>query len=145
MVHAWVSLCNDRLSGACINPRVLRIFKNEDTRFYGDYDLDIYIGTKHDYTSLHRVVDTVVHEKGTGWIRNIRDVEHILEDRSLTSILSECGWVPTKELPKLLPRKGVAEAGLPLVNCWVYRNDGNFKVVACETGRYYYVICFATS
>ena len=144
MVHTWVSLRNDRLGDTCLNKRVLRIFKNPDVRFYGDYELDIYIGTKHDYGSLEDVVAAVVRS-GSGWIRNIREPERSLTDRSLTSILGECGWVPSTELAKLLPRKGVAEAGDGLVRCDVYRKDGNFTMIACETARYSYVICFATS
>jgi hypothetical protein len=127
-----------------MNSRVLRIFKNEEVYFYGDYDLDIYIGTKHDYRSLGDVAAAVI-QAGRGWIRNLKEPERSLTDRSLTSILSECGYVPTCELSKFLPRKGVGEAGDRLVRCDVYRKDGNFAMFACETQRYYYVICFATS
>lgn len=144
MVHTWVSLRNNRLADACMNPRVLRIFKNENVNFYGDYDLDIYLGIKHDYRSLEDVAKAVIRDGG-GWIQNLKGPEQSLTDRSLTSILSECGWIPAKELRKLLPRKGVAEASEALVRCDVYRKDGNFMMFACETRRYYYVICFATS
>jgi hypothetical protein len=127
-----------------MNPRVLRIFKNEEVYFYGDYELAIYLGIKHDYRNLEDVAKAVIQE-GSGWIRKLTEPERSLTDRSLTSILGECGWVPTKELRKLLPRKGVAEASEVLLRCDVYRNDGNFMMFACETERYYYVICFATS
>jgi hypothetical protein len=144
MAHLWVSLCNDRLSEPCLNKRILRIFKHEWTRFYGDYELDIYLGTKNDYEGLEGVVERVV-ARGRGWIRNLREPERVATDQTLLRVLDRCGDVPSTMLHKFLPRKGVAEASEPLVRCLVYRADGNFTAIACETERYYYVVCFATS
>lgn len=44
MVHTWISLQNDSINSPCLNKRILRIFRNESVNFYGDYNLDIYIG-----------------------------------------------------------------------------------------------------
>ena len=70
MVHTWISLRNDKINSPCQNKRILRIFRNESVRFYGDYNLDIYLGTKHDYTNLEQVISKVINISG-GWIKNI--------------------------------------------------------------------------
>ena len=69
MVHTWISLRNDKINSPCQNKRILRIFRNESVRFYGDYNLDIYLGTKHDYTNLEQVISKVINISG-GWIRS---------------------------------------------------------------------------
>lgn len=141
MVHTWISLRNDKLYHPCQNKRILRIFKNKDVRFYGDYDLDIYLGVKNDYDSLEAVISKVI-SNGDGWIRNIQISNAKLCDTSnLTYYISDCGFMPFKEFKKMWPRREDYKVlrGLEL------RKDGNFYMYACETERYYYVICFATS
>ena len=59
MVHTWISLQNDSINSPCLNKRILRIFRNESVNFYGDYNLDIYIGTKHDYSNIEEVISKV--------------------------------------------------------------------------------------
>lgn len=140
MVQLWVSLQNNRISGPCMNRRVTRIFLDEYVFFYGDYDLDIYIGTKHDYRSLDDVVHKV-RDKCTGWIRYCHERESVVQ-KSLKDVIGECGNLTHKSLPKVFPRR---ESVWDTVQCEIYRDDGNFKMFACETERFYYVICFATS
>jgi hypothetical protein len=41
----------DSINSPCLNKRILRI--------YGDYNLDIYIGTKHDYSNIEEVISKV--------------------------------------------------------------------------------------
>ena len=141
MVHHWIHLRNDKIVKPCLNHRVTRVFRNGAASFYGDYDLDVYIGTKHDYGSLETVIEKVVGEEG-GWIRNVKLRDAVpLDTTHLSSILSDCGWFNDAAFKKIVPWK---EDGV-LVRALVLRKDGNFIFYGCETARFYYVICFATS
>ena len=141
MVHTWISLRNDKINSPCQNKRILRIFRNESVRFYGDYDLDIYIGTKHEYTNLEQVISKVITISG-GWIRNIT-LNDIKPNQSthLGTYMSDCGIIPDNEFKKMFPHREnyKVNKGITL------RKDGNFIMYACETENFYYVICFATS
>jgi len=109
--------------------------------FYGDYDLDIYLGTKHDYTNLEQVISKVINISG-GWIKNI--TLHDIKPNELThlvSYMSYCGIIPHKELKKMFPRR----ENYNVTKGITLRKDGNFIMYACETEKFYYVICFATS
>ena len=55
--------------------------------------------------------------------------------------MSYCGIIPDKELKKMFPRgeNYKVKKGITL------RRDGNFLMYGCETEKFYYVICFATS
>ena len=64
MVHTWVSLINDKMDQPCQNKRILRIFRNEDIRFYGDYNLDIYLSAKKDYANIEAAVSRVIASRG---------------------------------------------------------------------------------
>ena len=144
MVHTWIRLRNDRVDGPGIGVRrAAGILADSETRFYGDYDFDMYIGTRHDYSGLEAVVAKVIRGGG-GWIRNCRvGEERDSYDRysSLSSVLNEFCWLSEKGLRRLLPRK----EDRSVVRVIVVRNDGNFKMIAVETQRLYYVFCFATS
>lgn len=141
MVHTWISLENNKIAHPCKNKRILRIFKNENVYFYGDYTFDIYLGTKHDYTSLDAVVSKVI-ENGNGWIRH-NDMNKAVSSyiSNLSEYISKCGDLPYNEFKKLWPRSENYE----VLRGYVFRDDGNFLMYACETCRFYYVICFATS
>ena len=141
MVHTWVSLTNDKINYVCLNKRILRIFRNEDIRFYGDYNLDVYLGTKNDYVNLEAVVSKVI-ASGGGWIRHneMSDARQCVMHR-LDQYMSDCGDIPDREFKKMFPRR---EDG-KVIKGIVLRKDGNFLMYACETARFYYVICFATS
>ncbi len=122
---------------------VARVLADPETRFYGDYDFDMYIGTQHDYPSLEAAAEKVIR-RGSGWIRNCR----IEEGRdgcdqyaNLGAILAEFCWLSHKGQRRLLPRKETGN----VVRVLVLRCDGNFKMIAVETRRLYYVFCFATS
>ena len=139
MVHHFVSLQNDKIAHKCMNKRVLRIFKDEYTKFYGDYDFDIYIGTKHDYDCLEFVCEKVMSIE-SGWIKHC-EFEKELIDRSLSSIVSEFASLSDQTMKKLFPRK----ESFKVQKIIQYRNDGNFKMFGCESEKFYYVFCFATS
>lgn len=136
MVHIWVSLRNDKINSPCQNKKILRIFKNKDVNFYGDYNLDIYIGTKHDYANLEKVISKVIDL--TGGYNKI--VEPVLLNR-LEQYISYCGDIPYNEFKKIFPRRENCNVsrGIKL------RNDGNFFMYACETSNFYYIIYFVTS
>jgi hypothetical protein len=141
MVHTWIVLRNDRVTEKCLNSRVTRLFKNKKAFFYGDYDLDVYLGSKHDDGSLEATVQKVI-DRGGGWLRNIKvEKRELGAYRRIDSIISEFGRVDDDQLHKFLPRK---ESGA-LKQSFVYRKDGNFIFIACETERFYYVFAFATS
>jgi hypothetical protein len=141
MVHMWISLRNDRIGSTCQNKRILRIVKHPDVRFYGDYDLDIYLGTKNDYKSLEAVVSTVI-DSGYGWIRNCRLERTVPNEKtSLLQYISDCGFMPDKQCMRMFPRREDCK----IMKGITLRKDGNFIMYACETTRFYYVICFATS
>ena len=110
--------------------------------FYGDYDLDIYIAAKSDYTTggLEAAIVTVGGAEG-GWARRCSVIEKERHWSSLSSIVSEFGDVSDRGVRKMFPWR---EDGVVVRACQT-RYDGNFKMLACETGRFYYVFCFATS
>jgi hypothetical protein len=141
MVHSWIHLRNDRITEKCLNHRVTRLFRNRHAFFYGDYDLDIYLSPKGDYASLRDAVNRVIVKSG-GWVSRCRVNEEVMEDyRSLTRIISEFGRVDDSQMYKFLPRRDTT----PVIHSVRYRKDGNFKLLACETEKFYYVFCFATS
>ena len=141
MVHTWISLCNNKIERPCENKRILRIFKNDDVCFYGDYELNIYLGTKHDYPNLETVVSKVI-SNSNGWVRYITpDNAKQTESSYLSNYISSCGWMPDNEFQKMWPRREDCR----VVKGYELRKDGNFQMFACETSRFYYVICFATS
>jgi hypothetical protein len=125
-----------------LNSRVCRLFKSKKAFFYGDYDLDIYIGTKSDYKCLEHVVNKVIQKGGGGWIGNCRlENGTYIPNRSITSIINEFGNVYDSQIHKFLPSRDK----FVMKQVFDYRNDGNFKMIACETDHLYYVFCFATS
>jgi hypothetical protein len=143
MVHSWIRLRNNKIVEKCLNDRIIRILKNKDTYFYGDYDLDVYIGTKHDYSNLQSCVAKVI-QIGKGWIKNclINNDEMIgCFGSTIIGVIWQFGSIDEKYSKKILPRR---DTGI-LKKTLVYRNDGNFKMIACETEYFYYVFCFATS
>jgi hypothetical protein len=141
MVHTWISLRADTLGDHCLNRSVCRIFKDESTYFYGDYDLDVFLGTKHDYADLSAVVEKVVGS-ARGWVSRCGLSSKVPGAyTSLDAILGEFGNISHSQIHKLLPRK--EKRGV--VQSWIYRKDGNFTLIACETEKFYYVFCFATS
>lgn len=144
MVHLWVSLQNERINHPCLNKRVTRIFRERgaDSFFYGDNSIDIYIGTKNDYDHLEAAVRKVNNIAG-GWVAHCKEREKV-ERMQMRNIIGECGYITHKSLPKLFPRKDVP-AIWEETQCEVYRSDGNFKMFAWETPRFYYVLCFDTS
>ena len=144
MVHLWVSLQNERINHPCLNKRVTRIFRERggDSFFYGDNCIDIYIAAKDDYEHLEAVVRKVNSIAG-GWVAYCRERQKV-ERMLMANTISECGYVTDRSLPKLFPRKDGA-AIWEEVQCEVYRNDGNFKLFAWDTARFYYVLCFVTS
>jgi hypothetical protein len=141
MVHTWIVLRNDRVTEKCLNSRVTRLFKNKKAFFYGDYDLDVYLGSKHDYASLEAAVAKVLDKCG-GWVCQVTVEKRVPGAYNrINSIISEFGRVDDDQLHKFLPHK---ESGM-LKQSFVYRKDGNFTLIACETERFYYVFAFATS
>ena len=145
MVHTWIAASNDKLSErtTSIGARHFkRALATGDASFYGDYELDVYIGTRHDYDSLSVVTAKVIRDGG-GWIRTCRLLEHAEngEYSSLNCVLSEFGWLSDAAAKRFLPRR---EDGRVL-RTHVIRRDGNFNMIAVETARLYYVFCFATS
>jgi hypothetical protein len=152
MVHTWISVRNDRIVGddtvKSIGARHFRrALMVDGTSFYGDYDLDMYVGTQSDYDSLWAVAAKVIRD-GSGWIRytnmDVAESEFAnAEYSSMEKLLREFGWVSAAACEKLLPRK--EKGGEHIVRTHVFRRDGNFKLIAVETSRLYYVFCFATS
>lgn len=137
----WISLRNDKIGKPCLNKRILRIFRNEDTFFYGDYEFDMYIGTKHDYSSLDDVISKVI-DKANGWIRYINLEDGVPCEKShMSSYISDCGCVSDSSFRKIFPQK----ENYNVLKGVVLRKDGNFTMYGCETERFYYVFCFATS
>ena len=139
MVHLFVSLQNDKVNHKCMNKRVLRIFKDEYTNFYGDYDFDMFVGTKNDYSCLEFVCEKVISIE-SGWIKQCKFEKEII-DSSIGLIVSEFCSLQDQTMKKVFPRK----ESFKVQKIIQYRNDGNFKMFGCETERFYYVFCFATS
>ena len=123
--------------------RVASVLADPESRFYGDYDFDMYIGTRNDYPNLEAVVAKVIRGGG-GWVCGCRIEEGrdgTNQYTNLGTILAEFCWLSHKGQQRLLPRK---ETGM-LSRALVLRHDGNFKMIAVETPHLYYVFCFATS
>jgi hypothetical protein len=147
MVQLWISLTNRKLYRKCINSKITRIFQNKQTYFYGDNELEIYIGTKNEYKSLEEVVDKVITIE-SGWIRNCGHIwgkdpkeEPLI---SLYRVINQLGNIDENLLKKIFPRK---EDYIINENCryLIYRNDGNFHMSAYQSNKFFYVFCFATS
>lgn len=144
MVQLWVSLTNKKVIRKCINSKITRIFKDKHTYFYGDNELNIFIGTKNEYSRLEEVVDKVISIE-TGWIHNCRRFEPTEEPPiSLFRIINQFGNIEENVLKKIFPRK---EDYIVNDNCRYikYRNDGNFYMSAYQSNKFFYVFCFATS
>lgn len=147
MVHTWLSVRNDRIVGSfSMGARHLRrALATGGSFFYGDYDLDVYIGTRNDYDSLWDVAATVLRN-GSGWLRTLRMEEAVSKFGdaryiNMNWLISELGSLSEEAVRRLLPRR---ESG-QIQRTFVFRRDGNFKLIAVETERLYYVFCFATS
>ena len=142
MVHRWISLVNEKFSSKpCENKRILRIFRNCESMFYGDNELDIFITPKKDYVNLSSVVERAKGKCG-GWVRNVKVTDGVVStESSLSQIVSNFGSVSESGLRKMFPHK---ENGI-VTQTIVYRKDGNFYAYGCETERFYYVFLFATS
>ena len=142
MVQHWISLINEKFSSQpCENKRILRIFREGDTSFYGDNELDVFITSKKDYDNLSSVVERVKGRCG-GWIRTLNTTSGLTSsEKTLLQIVSNFGWVSEYGLRKMFPREEKGE----VTQCIVYRKDGNFYAFGCETERFYYVFLFATS
>jgi hypothetical protein len=110
--------------------------------FYGDYELDIYIAAKSDYKAggLEAAIARAAGAE-SGWARQHSAVEKEVHYSSLSAILCEFECVSESMLRKVFPWR---EDGAVL-RTYQMRCNGNFKMFACETGRFYYVFCFATS
>jgi hypothetical protein len=144
MVQLWISLFNDKILRPCINQKkICRILKNSYTRFGGDYELEIYLGTKNEYNSLEEIVQKVF-KNGSGWIKNLKYYEKKelpFSKYELLNVLWNFGRVDENDLKDFYPRKETFEP----IQYFQYRNDGNFQCFALETTKFYYVYCFATS
>lgn len=147
MVQLWISLTNKKLKRKCINSKITRIFRNEQNYFYGDNELDIYIGTKNEYKSVEEVVDKVITIE-SGWIRNCGRIwgkEPIEEPLiSLYRVINQFGNIDDNLLKKVFPRKEDYEVNEEN-RYLIYRNDGNFHMSAYQSSKFFYVFCFATS
>jgi hypothetical protein len=139
MVHHWISLQNNRINQNCLNKRVIRIFQNSNNFFYGDYNLDIYLGTKNDYHSLESMLEKVI-SIGSGWIHSSNE-NFQYKDYDLEDVISQCGSIDRKTLKKIFPKRETFQS----IKTIKVRNDGNFILIGVETSQYYYIICFATS
>ena len=145
MVIKWISLVNNKINKVCENKKILRIFKDGDTYFYGDYELDIFISSKNDerigiVLGIYDVISRVI-SSSRGWISNCDSKAVKSNYTNLAEIINEFGNVSSNNLRKMFPRR----ENLIVINSITLRNDGNFKMIACETERFYYVFCFATS
>ena len=121
MVHTWVSLTNDKIDRLCQNKRILRIFRNEDVRFYGDYNLDIYLSAKNDYANIEAAVSRVIDSRG-GWIQRTKMSDASpCEMGRLDQYMSDCGYIPDREFKKMFPHREDCE----VIKGIVLRKDGN--------------------
>jgi hypothetical protein len=139
MVHTWISLRNNKIYKKSLNYKIVNIFKNSDSFFYGDYDLDIYIGVKQDYPNLESVTNKVIN-KSDGWIGNC-DTIFNYKNYDIQQIISFFGIIDDKSFRKMFPRKEKFNT----IKTIELRNDGNFKFISSETDKFFYVFCFATS
>lgn len=115
-----------------------------ETCFYGDNQVTIYVGTKHDYADLDAVAAAVARRNQRNWIARSLDAKVAEDAMSLAGVISACGSVSPKTLRRLFPWREYADIETRRA-CTVYRRDGNFAVFALESSRLYYVVCFATS
>jgi len=144
MVHHWISLINDKINKYCDNTKLLKIFKDENTYFYGDYDLDVFMNAKNEDKSINNlesIIDKVI-SNGNGWIRCAkREIPEESNYVNLSEIINLFGNVSSNCIKKMFPKK----ENLIIKRSIKVRSDGNFIMIACETEKFYYVFCFATS
>jgi len=142
MVHHWISLRNDKIVNTCENKKICRIFnKNKNyTNFYGDYDLEIFLGTFNDYDSLETFYHKVL-SNSSGYLRNYNKNITSSMEHNISYVLNRIGSVPESNYRKIFPKKEKYET----VKTYKLREDGNFYIYAIQTTKFYYLICFATS
>ena len=135
MVHLWISIVNDKLNHICDHKKILKIFNEETTYFYGDYNLDIFMLSKNEWKNadLNKVVERVLDED----INTLKDESYT----TLGEIVQKFGQISEKNLKRMFPKK----ENMNVNKSFTIRNDGNFYTIACETERFYYVFCFVSS
>lgn len=133
MVHHWVSLKNNKIKNVCDNKKILNIFKDINTYFYGDYDLDIFMLSKNEDKKAD--VYTIAIKKSYCDYKNVSNFCHLSE------IINKFGEVSTNNLKKIFPKRET----MKITKSVTIQDDGNFCKIGCETDRFYYLLCFSTS
>lgn len=134
MVHTWISLENNRLNHICQHTKVLKIFKNQNNYFYGDYNLDIFLSSKKEYK---QDLETFVLKL----VPNGERQEYQREYKNLYEVIENFGWISTSDIKKMFPRKENMTVYKTITIC----NNGNYMTLACETERFYYMFYLVTS
>jgi hypothetical protein len=151
MVTSWIRIENNQNVFNSLNKRVLRIFLDNETYFYGDYSLDIFLIPKNSIFIHDPQIDAIdetikkFKQKYTGWFRNVNAEAGIemnnAEYNTLDKLIAKFGNVSSKSIKKMFPKR----ENRMVVRSKVYRDDGNFQIYGSETEFFYYIMCFATS
>jgi hypothetical protein len=145
MLTSWIRLQNKKIYAYSQNKRILRIFLDGESYLYGDYELDIFLTPKPTLYTLDDISQKVISISG-GWIKNIKiengiEVDLEINYNTLDKIIREFGFISEKSIKKMFPKK----ENRKVLKAKIYRKDGNFIMISCETTRFIYVMCFATS
>lgn len=135
MVHHWVSLQNNKIKQVCDNKKILNIFKDVNTYFYGDYDLDIFMLSKNEDKK------TDVYTMAMRCDCDYRNDRYDSNFYHLSEIINKFGEVSPNNLKKIFPKRET----MKITKSITMQDDGNFVKIACETERFYYLLCFSTS
>ena len=142
-MQLWLSLRTDKIyKNGLINKQIVDIL-NKDITFYGDYDIDIYLADKKIYTTIDYVIKKVINNSN-GWIKNCSEIGNIIPINNLKDIMNLFGIINNNSITKLFPHRE-KQTGYQIIKTVEFKNNGNFKLIACETNIFFYVFCFATS
>ena len=142
-MQLWLSLKCDKIYKSALNNKRILDMLNKDIIFYGDYDIDIYMADKKIYSSIDCVIKKVINNS-EGWIKYCSEIGNIISINNLIDIMSLFGIIRNNSIAKLFPHCEKRNS-YKTIKTIELKNNGNFKLLSCETNNFFYVFCFATS
>ena len=138
-----LSLRTDKIYKNGLNNNKIINILNKDITFYGDYDIDIYLADKNIYTTIDYVISKVI-DNSDGWIKYCCKSGTNISINNLKDIMNLFSIINDNSITKLFPHRE-KRTKYKVINTIELKNNGNFKLIACETNIFYYIFCFATS
>jgi hypothetical protein len=168
MFQLWMDVINEQVQPCLYVKRVRRFLRRHELRFGGDYDFQIYVVGKLDHATLQVAAEEYMrqdglkhrHRSGSRWADASTSTPLVWPcscplDRSHS--LQSCSSYPYEYMREILNHWGCScdtdiavigplfprreDLSQPLVGhaLDLYNDGGNFRAVACETQRFYYI------